>query len=389
MIYAHQIALDLTQAQETYCRRAAGTARFVYNWALAEWQRHYQAGEKPTAAGLKKQWNALKHARYPWVSEIHKDANQQPFAHLATAFQKFFRHEAGYPTFKKKGQHDSFYISNDKVQVQGKRLRIPTLGWVRMREALRFTGKVMSVTVSRIAQRWYASISVQVETTPAVCENQATVGVDLGVLRLATLSTGETVEGPKPLRRLLAKLQRCNRQLSRKVKGSANRRKAKDRLARLHAQIAAQRKDALHKLSTDLVRRFGLIVLEDLHVKGMVRNHTLARAISDMGFGMFRRLVDYKAAAAGVQVIYADRWFPSSKLCSSCGAVCDALPLNQRVYTCSCGLVIDRDLNAALNVGNYPRLAGKYNACGEGSAGAGCGSRETALSEAGTMKVHF
>ena len=373
MIYAHHIALDLTQAQETYCRRAAGTARFVYNWALAEWQRHYQAGEKPTAAGLKKQWNALKHARYPWVSEIHKDANQQPFAHLATAFQKFFRHEAGYPTFKKKGQHDSFYISNDKVQVQGKRLRIPTLGWVRMREALRFTGKVMSVTVSRIAQRWYASISVQVETTPAVCENQATVGVDLGVLRLATLSTGETVEGPKPLRRLLAKLQRCNRQLSRKVKGSANRRKAKDRLARLHAQIAAQRKDALHKLSTDLVRRFGLIVLEDLHVKGMVRNHTLARAISDMGFGMFRRLVDYKAAAAGVQVIYADRWFPSSKLCSSCGAVCDALPLNQRVYTCSCGLVIDRDLNAALNVGNYPRLAGKYNACGEGSAGAGCG----------------
>jgi putative transposase len=280
MIYAHQIALDLTQAQETYCKRAAGTARFVYNWALAEWQRQYQAGEKPTAQALKTQWNTLKHEAYPWVAEVHKDANQQPFAHLATVFHKFFRHEAGYPTFKKKGQHDSFYISNDKCQIRGKRLRLPTLGWVRMREALRFTGKVMAVTVSRIAQRWYASISVQVETAPAVCENQATVGVDLGVLRLATFSTGETVEGPKPLRRLRTKLQRCSRQLSRKVKGSRNCAKARDRLARLHARIASQRKDALHKLSTDLVRRFGVIVLEDLHVKGMVRNRHLARAIS-------------------------------------------------------------------------------------------------------------
>ena len=353
------IALDLTQAQDTYCRRAAGTARFVYNWALAEWQRQYQAGEKPTAAGLKKQWNALKHERYPWVSEVHKDANQQPFAHLATAFQKFFHHEAGYPTFKKKGQHDNFYISNDKCQIRGKRLRIPTLGWVRMREALRFTGKVLAVTVSRMAQRWYASISVQVETAPAVCENQAIVGVDLGVLRLATLSTGEQVEGPKPLRRLLAKLQRCSRQLSRKVKGSANRAKARDRLARLHARIAYQRKDALHKLSTDLVRRFGLIVLEDLHVKGMIRNHRLARAISDMGFGIFRQMITYKAAAAGVHVLYGDRWFPSSKLCSQCGAVCDELPLTQRVYTCPCGFMADRDLNAALNLQHYPGLQGK------------------------------
>jgi putative transposase len=359
MIFAHQIALDLTQAQEAYCRRAAGTSRFVYNWGLSEWQRQYQAGEKPTAQGLKKQWNTLKHERYPWVAEVHKDANQQPFTHLARAFQKFLRHEAGYPAFKKKGHHDSFYISNDKCEIAGTRLRMPVLGWVRMREALRFTGKVMSVTISRIAQRWYASISVQIETAPAVCENQAIVGVDLGVLRLATLSTGEQVEGPKPLRRLLTKLQRCSRQLSRKVKGSRNRAKARDRLARLHAQIACQRKDALHKLSTNLVRRFGVIVLEDLHIKGMIQNHRLARAISDMGFGLFRQMVTYKAAVAGVQVVFANRWFPSSKLCSQCGSVADDLTLSQRTYGCSCGLKIDRDLNAALNLCNYPGLQGK------------------------------
>jgi putative transposase len=359
MIYAHQIALDLTQAQEAYCRRAAGTSRFTYNWALAEWQRQYQAGEKPMAQAIKAQWNALKHTDYPWVGAVHKDANQQPFAHLATAFQKFFRHETGYPRFKKKGQHDSFYISNDKCQVQGKRLRVPVLGWVRMREALRFIGKIMAVTVSRSAQRWYASISVQIDSTPTISENQAVVGVDLGVLRLATLSTGETIEGPKPLRRLLTKLQRCSRQLSRKVKGSRNRAKARDRLARLHAHITYQRKDALHKLSTDLVRHFGVIVLEDLHVKGMVRHHRLARAICDMGFGMFRQMMTYKSQAAGVQVILADRWFPSSKLCASCGVICEALPLSQRQYQCPCGFVVDRDLNAALNLSNYPRLVGK------------------------------
>jgi putative transposase len=360
MIFAHQIALDLTQEQERYCRRAAGVARFSYNWALSEWQRQYQAGDKPTAFGLKKQWNALKHEQYPWVAEIHKDANQQPFAHLATAFHKFMRHEARYPRFKKKGEHDSFYVSNDQCQIAGKRLRIPILGWVRMREALRFTGKVMAVTVSRIAQRWYASISVQIESVPVVCENQATVGVDLGVARLATFSTGEIVEGPKPLRRLLAKLQRCSRQLSRKVKGSSNRGKARNRLARLHARIAWQRKDALHKLTTNLVQRFGTIVVEDLHVKGLIGNRHLALAISDMGFGMFRQMLIYKAEVAGVTVILADRWFPSSKLCSRCGCLCETLTLAARVFHCeACGFISDRDLNAALNLCTYPRRVGK------------------------------
>ena len=307
MIFAHKIALDLTQAQETYCRKAAGTARFCFNWGLAEWQRQYRNGEPPTAASLKKQWNALKYEHYPWLAEIHRDAHAQPFTNLNTAFQKFFKHEAKYPTFKKKGVHDSFYIANDKVQVQGKRVRIPKLGWVRMREVLRFTGKLMSATVSRTADRWYVSLTVQIDPPPSPCENQAgRVGVDLGVTHLATLSTGEHVDGPRPLKAALHKLRRLNRELARRVKFSANWQKTKAKLARLHARIAAIRMDALHKLTTRLATTYAEIVMEDLHVKGMVRNRRLARAISDMGLGTFRQQMAYKTDAYGSTLILAE-----------------------------------------------------------------------------------
>ena len=382
MIFAHQIALDLTADQETFCKKAAGTARFTYNWGLAHWKMQYRNGEKPTAAQLKVQWNAIKHERYPWVDEVHRDAHSQPFAHLSTAFGKFFRHEAKHPTFKKKGRHDSFYIANDKCTVQGKRFRIPKLGWVRMREALRFMGKLMSIPVSRLADTWFASFAVQLDIAPTPSENQAVVGVDLGILHLATLSTGQTVTGPKPLRKLTQALRRRSKGLSRKVLGSANRAKAKEKLARLHYRIACQRKDTLHKLTTDLVQRFGIVVIEDLHVKGMGQNHHLAQAISDMGFGLFRRMLTYKAEAAGVTLVVADRWFPSSKRCSQCGCLTDTLSLADRTFHCDgCGFACNRDLNAALNLANYPRLVGKER-LGRGERWRGqSGSRETALAE--------
>lgn len=359
MIFAHKIALDLTIAQETYCRQAAGTARFTFNWGLANWQQQYRNGEKPTAAKLKQQWNAVKYARYPWLAAIHRDAHAQPFTNLRTAFQKFFKHEADYPTFKKKGQHDSFYIANDKVQVQGKRLRIPKLGWVRMREVLRFTGKLMSATVSRTAGRWYVSLNVQVDAFPP-CENQAgRVGVDLGVKHLATLSTGEKIEGPKPLKAALKQLRRANRELARRVKFSANWHKTKTKLGRLHARVAAMRTDALHKLTTRLTQTSAEVVIEDLHVKGMVRNHSLARAISDMGFGTFRQMLTYKAEAYGCTVQVVSRWFPSSKLCRMCGVLNEVLTLKDRMFVCDdCGHTEDRDIHAAKNLEWYPGLQG-------------------------------
>jgi putative transposase len=367
MIFAHKIALDLTVEQEAYCRKAAGTARFTYNWALAHWKMQYRNGDKPTAAKLKVQWNALKHERYPWVDDVHKDANQQPFTNLNSAFQAFFRRieegakDPGYPTLKKKGHHDSFYISNDKCAVDGKRFRIPKLGWVRMREALRFEGKLMSAVVSRTADRWYVSLAVRVATTPMPCENQAgRVGVDLGVKHLATLSTGPQIDGPKPLKAALRQLRRTNRDLARRTRGSAHWQKTKKKLARLHATVAAIRTDALHKLTTTLTRSFRQIVIEDLHVKGMVQNHTLARAISDMGLGMFRRMLTYKAAVYGAEIIVADRWFPSSKMCRICGGLNEDLTLKDRVFHCAaCGHTADRDLHAALNLHHYPGLLGK------------------------------
>jgi putative transposase len=397
MIFAHQIALDLTADQETFCTKAAGTARFTYNWALAHWKMQYRSGEKPTAAKLKVQWNAIKYERYPWVDEVHRDAHSQPFANLSTAFTNYFRHiarvkqgipdphGADHPTFKKKGQHDSFYIANDKCQVDGKRLRIPKLGWVRMREALRFTGTLMSVTVSRIADRWFASFAVRIETMPMSCENQAVVGVDLGVLTLATLSTGERMPGPKPLRKLAQALRRCSKGLSRKVLGSANRAKAKGKVAKLHYRIACQRKDTLHKLTTGLVQRFGMVVIEDLNVKGMAQNHHLARAISDMGFGRFRAMLGYKAEAAGVTLVVADRWYPSSKLCSQCGCLKDTLSLADRTFYCDgCGFTCDRDLNAALNLQNYLRLVGTSSLWTEKRWQQRESCCETSLDEAGT-----
>ena len=387
MIFAHKIALDLTGQQEVYCRQAAGTARFTYNWGLAHWQMQYRNGEKPTAATLKKQWNAIKYERYPWLSDIHRDAHAQPFTNLNTAFQKFFRHEAQYPTFKKKGRHDSFYLANDKVHIQGKRLRIPKLGWVRMREALRFTGKLMSATVSRTADRWYVSFSVQIDAFPS-CENQAGwVGVDLGVTHLATLSTAEHIDGPKPLKAALKQLRRANRTLARRVKFSANWHKAKAKLGRLHARIAAIRTDALHKLTTRLTQSYAEVVIEDLHVKGMVRNHKLARAISDMGFGSFRQMLTYKAEAYGCMVHVASRWFPSSKLCRMCGVLNETMRLQDRVFLCAdCGHTEDRDVHAAKNLQRYPGLQGNLTPVDcRALADAQCVS-ETQQDEAGTTK---
>jgi putative transposase len=242
-----------------------------------------------------------------------------------------------------------------------------------MRETLRFAGKIMSATISRVADRWFVSIAVETQDDSHLpkAENQGVVGVDLGVKALATLSTGETIPGPKPHKALLGRRQRLSRSLSRKQKGSANRHKAKAKLARLHARIAAIRSDALHKFTTDLTRRFHTIGIEDLNVRGMMKNRHLARSIADMGFFEFRRQLAYKAAMRGGQVVVADRFYASSKTCSACGHKLDDLPLSVREWTCpSCGTVHDRDVNAAVNLKNMA-VSSTVAACGGVGSGLG------------------
>jgi putative transposase len=377
MLIAHQIALDPNNAQATYLARAVGVARFAYNWALAEWKRQYEAHKvdptlpKPSQAALRRQLNALKREQFPWMLEVTKNAPQMAIIQLGQAFQNFFAGRARYPQFRKKGQHDRFSLSNDQFSLDGSRIRIPNLGWVRMRETLRFAGKILSATVSRVADRWLVSIAVDTQDDSHLpsAENQGSVGVDLGVKALATLSTGEVIPGPKPHKALLCRLQRLSRSLSRKKKGSSNRRKAKARLAKLHARIANIRSDALHQLTTDLTRRFHTIGIEDLNVRGLVKNRRLARSVADMGFFEFRRQLSYKSAMRGGQVIVVDRWYPSSKTCSGCGHQLDQLPLSVREWTCPhCGENHDRDVNAAINLRNLA-VSSTVSACGEEGSG--------------------
>ena len=362
---SHKIALDPNHKQSTYFAKACGVARFAYNWGLAEWKRQYEAGEKPTQASLRRQLNAIKREQFPWMLEVTKNAPQMALIHLGDAFGRFFRGDAKYPTFKKKGIRDSFTLTNDQFSVSDKRVRVPNLGWVRMREALRFSGKILSATVSRKADKWFVSITLDTEETPTICENQAIVGVDLGVHRLATLSDGTLIQGAKPHQTLLNRLRRLSRSLSRKQKGSNNRAKAKLKLAKLHAKVANIRNDELHKITTILASRYGVIVIEDLNVKGMMANHRLARAVGDMGFHEYRRQLVYKTAMRGGQLIIADRWFASSKICSTCGTKQEIMPLSVREWTCSeCGTHHDRDLNAAKNLMKLA-VSSTVSACGE------------------------
>ena len=382
MIISHKIRLNPNNKQATYLAKAAGTARFAYNWALAEWQIQYAAWKednsqpKPNQMLLRRQLNSIKREQFPWMLEVTKNAPQMAIIQLGAAFKNFFAGRAKYPQFKKKGKsRDSFTLTNDQFAIDGCRIRIPNLGLVRMRETLRFSGKILSATVSRNADQWFASITVDTDQNhlpPA--ENQGTVGVDLGVSALATLSTGEKVVGAKPHKALLSRLQRLSRSLSRKVKGSANRHKAKQKLAKLHARIANIRQNSLHQLTTDLTRRFHTVGIEDLNVSGMVKNRHLSRAISDMGFFEFRRQLEYKADRRGAVVVVADRFFASSKTCSAsgCGHKVDKLPLSVREWTCPlCGVVHDRDINAAKNLEKYA-VSSTVSACGGEGAGSRC-----------------
>ena len=380
MIIAHKIALAPNNVQATYFAQAAGVARFAYNWALAEWKRQYELWKddntlsKPSQYALRRQLNSIKRKQFPWMLDVTKNAPQMAIIQLGEAFKNFFTGRARYPRFRKKGVHDRFSLTNDQFAIDGKRIRIPKLGWVRMRETLRFNGKIVSATISRIATRWSVSISVDMPDSSHLpqAENQGVIGVDLGISALATLSTGESsITGPKPHTALLNRIQRLSRSLSRKQKGSANRRKTKNKLAKLHARIANIRKDALHKLTSDLTRRFHTIGIEDLNVKGMMANRHLSRCIADMGFFEFRRQLEYKTGMRGSTVIVADRWYPSSKTCSACGCVQKEMPLSIRKWQCpNCGTQHDRDINAAINLRNYA-VSSTVSACGGEGSGHG------------------
>jgi putative transposase len=368
---AHKIELNPNNKQRTYFAKAAGVARFSYNWALSEWQKEYDLGLKPSDPSLRRKLNSIKREQFPWMLDVTKNAPQMAIIQLGQAFKNFFAKRAAYPQFRKKGIHDRFTLSNDQFTVDASRIRIPHLGWVRMRESLRFEGKILSATISHRAKKWFVSLNVAI-VSPVISKeskNQATVGIDLGLTQFATLSTGEIITGSKPHKAKLRRLKRLSKSLSRKQKGSSNRKKAQAKLAKLHYQISNIRHDAIHQLTTRLTDEFSTIVIEDLNVSGMAQNRKLSRSISDMGFFEFRRQLVYKSTLKNTHLIVADRWFASSKLCSVCTMKNSDLALSMREWECRhCGAKHHRDINAAKNL---EKLAVSFtvSACGASSGG--------------------
>jgi len=364
MIKAHKIRLHPTPEQANYFARAAGTARFVWNWALAEWNRQYEAGEKPTALKLKKRFNEIRREPFPWTWEVTKNASDQPFLDLGKAYTAFFEglkngKKRGRPKFKsKKRSRASFYLANVQFELGDHRIWIPKLGWVNMAESLRFNGKVTGARITKTADWWFASITVELEDAqpdPPHPRPHA-VGIDVGLNRLATLSTGEEYENQAFLKTALGKLRQANKRLHRRVKGSKNREKARRQVARLHYQITCMRDDVLHKLTTRLATCYGIIGIEDLNIKGLLKNRRLSRSFSDAALGKLLNLLTSKVQQRGGQAILVGRFFPSSKTCHCCGWKWEAMGLSDRIFICQnptcayAGFSQDRDHNAALNI---------------------------------------
>ena len=351
MIGSHKIRIYPNREQEQFLKKSCGVARFAYNWGLAEWERQYKNGGKPNHLKLKKQFNGIKQVEFPFVYEVSKCCSETAFANLGKAYKNFFDRRAKYPKFKKKGIHDSFGLANDVFHVDGKHIKLAKMKPMRMAEELRFDGKIMSGTVSRVADKWYISIAVEIRRDLTVQKTGKFVGVDLGVKDIAVTSDGCKFANPRWIHKSEKKLKRLRRELARRHRASKRRERTRLRLARQHDRVANQRKDWLHKITTYLVRKYDVIALEDLNVRGMVKNHNLAKAITNVSFGEFNRQIEYKAQMYGKQIYRIDRFFPSSKTCSNCGCVQEKMPLHVREWTCpDCGAHHDRDINAATNL---------------------------------------
>ena len=385
---AYKTALHLNNQERTLLTGCAGTARFAYNWGLRQKIDAYEAtGKSPNYYELHRQLNRLKHNELAWMYDYSKTIPQEALRDLDRAFQNFFRRvkngeKPGFPRFKSRKRGIGSFRLWGAIQVEAHRIKLPRLGWVRLQEKgyLPTSGvKILSATLSERAGRWFIALQVEEEIADQAATGPV-VGVDLGIKSLAVTSNGEVYENPKALRHALKRLARLQRELARRQKGSHNRAKTRAKIARLHDRIACLRQNSIHQATSRIVaktkpdaERPALVVMEDLNVAGMMKNGKLARAVADVGMGEFARQMAYKCAWNGTTLVKADRWFPSSKQCSRCGQVKTTLALAERNYRCeACGLAIDRDHNAALNLRQLgtARSAGDdslaiVQACGE------------------------
>jgi len=390
---SYKTELKLNNKQHTLCMKAAGCARFVYNWGLAMRIDEYgETGKSLNSMALSKLLTPLKQDKLSWMYEVSSVIPTNSLRGLDKAYENFFRRvkagagDAGFPKFKSRSKGICSFTVTECINVESDKIKLPRMGSLRLKESgyLPLGRKVVSATVSEKSGRWFVSLIVEKSDNEVLAHPGSTVGIDVGIKTLAVTSKGEHFENPQALRKHEKKLARLQRQVSRKKKGSSNRKKAVKLLTKHHLKIANIRKDSSHKASNSITKNYALIGVEKLNVAGMVKNRHLAKSISDAGFGELIRQLKYKAEWRGGRVVEADRFYPSSKTCSACGNVKEKLSLSERTYECeACGLKIDRDLNAAINLENTASSA-EINACGDGKITEPSGS--VAIVEAGNKQ---
>ena len=374
MIKTHKVALNPNRDQIAWFYQQCGYAKFVYNSAVSDFKTELSANNFLSMYDLNTRFNEKKKA-FDWTQAQDQRAAMYAIHHLGAAIDNWRKKRAKFPRLKKRGCKHSYTTDEQAVRVEGKRIKLPKIGWIKTYEKLRFRGKIVSVTISRTAHRWFASVSVEVQPpihrcpaspecvdwfasktevgTPHQIERSIypTIGIDVGISTLATLSDGRKYENPKALKPYEKKLKREQRKLSRKVFLSQNWYKQKRKVERLHYRIACIQKDAHHQATTDIVKCASHIGIETLQVTNLLKNRKLAKALSDAALGGFLEKLKTKAKTLGIPIIQADRFFASSKTCSNCGHKKNDLTLSDRQYHCrNCGTSIDRDQNAAINL---------------------------------------
>ena len=364
MLRAYKYRIYPTEEQKVLLAKTFGCCRFVYNWALNLKIEVYKQEKKSIGnVELTNRMRSELKTEHEWLGEVNSQALQSALRNLDTAYKNFFRdtHAVGFPKFKSRKQKQSFQCPQHCSVDFGKgTISIPKAKDIPAVLHRRFKGTVKTVTISMTPSgRYFASVLVGTsmqEMKPSEPKRDTTVGIDLGIKSLAVCSDGRTFDNPKNLQRSLDRLKLLQKRLSRKQKGSANRNKARIRVARLQEHIANSRKDSLHKITHALTHdsQVRTICMEDLNVKGMQRNHHLAQAVGDASFGMFLTLLEYKCSWYGMNLIKIDRFAPSSKTCGKCGHMYKGLNLSERSWTCpECGTHHDRDFNAACNIKEF------------------------------------
>ena len=368
MILAKKIRLYPSNEQEQKLWQSVGTARFVYNWTLVRQEENYKNGGKFLSDGvLRKELTKLKKTELTWLNEVSNNVAKQSVKDACNAYQRFFRGLSKKPKFKsKRKSKKSFYHDNVKLKVkEGKLIHIEKVGWMKTNEPLPIGVNYSNPRISYDNKYWYLSLGIEQKEIQEELTD-VSLGIDLGLKDLAVCSNGTVYKNMNKsyvVRKIEKRLKRLQKQVSRKYqqnkKGkeyvkTKNIIKLEKQIQQIHRRLAHIRNNYLHQTTTSIVKTKPYrVVIEDLNVKGMMKNKHLSDAIRKQGFYEFRRQLEYKCMFRGIKLVVADRFYPSSKTCSQCGKIKKDLKLKDRVYRCSCGLTMDRDLNASINLSNY------------------------------------